>query len=123
MQDIINSIKESTNAEKVKRLLKPFKIKEVIKIAKGINIDVRGNENKTEIINNIILGIVKREWFYLKTNIRKVGLWWKWDEYCNKCGEQTKDDNYSSATKPEIGESDYCNDCLRKIINDSISKK
>jgi len=59
MQDIINTIKISTNSNEVKQILKPLKIKEVIKIAKGLDICIRGNENKTEVINNIILGIMK----------------------------------------------------------------
>jgi len=59
MQDIINTIKISTNHNEVKQILKPLKIKEVIKIAKGLGICIRGNENKTEIICNIILGIMK----------------------------------------------------------------
>ena len=59
MQDIINAIKTSNNPNEVKQILKPLKIKEVIKIAKGLGFCIRGNENKTEIINNIILGIVK----------------------------------------------------------------
>lgn len=59
MQDIINTIKISTNPNEVKQILKSLKIKEVIKIAKGLDISVRGNENKTEIIGNIILEIIK----------------------------------------------------------------
>jgi len=59
MQDIINTIKLSTNPNEIKQILKPLKIKEVIKIAKGLNVCIRGNENKTEVINNIILGIIK----------------------------------------------------------------
>ena len=59
MQDIINTIKTSTSPNEVKQILKPLKIKEVIKIAKGLDVCIRGNENKTEIINNIILGIMK----------------------------------------------------------------
>jgi len=59
MQDIINTIKISTNPNEIKQILKPLKIKEVIKIAKGLGVCIRGNENKTEIINNIILGIIK----------------------------------------------------------------
>jgi NAD-dependent SIR2 family protein deacetylase len=53
-----------------------------------------------------------------------VGIWWKWDEYCNKCGKQTKKyDRFSSITEPKIGEDDYCNECLRKGIDDTIVKK
>jgi len=59
MQDIINTIKISNNSNEVKQILKPLKIKEVVKIARGLGICIRGNENKTEIISNIILGIMK----------------------------------------------------------------
>jgi len=59
MQDIINHIKISTNPNEVKQILKPLKIKEVIKVAKGLDVYIRGNENKTEIISNIILTIIK----------------------------------------------------------------
>jgi len=59
MQNIINYIKISNNPNEIKQILKPLKIKEVVKIAKGLNLPVRGNENKTEIIGNIILGIIK----------------------------------------------------------------
>jgi len=59
MQDIINTIKISNNPKEVKQILKPLKIKEVIKIAEGLDVYIRGNENKTEIISNIILGIAK----------------------------------------------------------------
>jgi len=59
MQDIINTIKISNNPNEVKQILKSLKIKDVIKVAKCLGIFIRGNENKTEIINNIILGIMK----------------------------------------------------------------
>jgi len=59
MQDIINAIKISNNPNEVKQMLKALKIKEVIKIANGLNVYIRGNENKTEVISNIILGIIK----------------------------------------------------------------
>jgi len=59
MQDIINTIKESTNIEEVKQLLKPLKRKDVLKVANGLYVHVRGNENKTEIICNIILANTK----------------------------------------------------------------
>jgi len=59
MQNIVNMIKITNDPNKVKQLLKPLKIKDVIKIAKDLDICIRGNENKTEIINNIILEIMK----------------------------------------------------------------
>jgi len=59
MQDIINTIKTSNNPNEIKQILKQLKIKEVIKIAKGLGVCIRGNENKTEIISNIILEIMK----------------------------------------------------------------
>ena len=59
MQDIINTIKNLNDSNEVKQILKPLKIKEVIKIAKCLNVYIRGNENKTEIISNIVLEIIK----------------------------------------------------------------
>jgi len=59
LQDIINTIKISTNPNEVKQILKSLKIKDVINVAKGLNICIRGNENKTEVIGNIILEIMK----------------------------------------------------------------
>jgi NAD-dependent SIR2 family protein deacetylase len=53
----------------------------------------------------------------LKANIEKVGLWWKWDEYCDNCGKQIRDDKISSSTEPEIGILDYCDECLKKNID------
>jgi hypothetical protein len=60
MQNIINSIKQSNSVEEVKQLLKPLSKQNTIKVAKGLDVEIRGNENKTEIINNIILEIVKK---------------------------------------------------------------
>jgi len=65
MQNIINTIKISNNPNEVKQILKPLKIKEVIKVAKCLDVCIRGNENKTEVIGNIILAIVK-EWLLCK---------------------------------------------------------
>jgi len=59
MQDVINTIKISNNPNEVKKILKPLKIKEVIKVAKCLGISIRGSENKTEIIGNIILEIMR----------------------------------------------------------------
>ena len=60
MQNIINSIKGSTSVEEVKQLLKPLSKINTIKVAKGLGVEIRGNENKTEIINNIILVKAKK---------------------------------------------------------------
>lgn len=53
----------------------------------------------------------------MKANIQKVGKWWKWDEYCDNCGKQTRDDSFSSSAKPEIGKDDYCVECMRKMLD------
>jgi len=59
MQNIINTIKLSNNTNEVKQILKSLKIKDVINVAKCLNVYIRGNENKTEVIGNIILAVVK----------------------------------------------------------------
>lgn len=53
----------------------------------------------------------------MKTNIRKIGLWWKWDEFCDKCGKQIRGNNFSSNTAPNEVEDDYCVDCLRHKLD------
>jgi len=59
MQDIINTIRISNSPNEIKQILKPLKIKEVIKVAKCLDVYIRGNENKNEVIGNIILEIMK----------------------------------------------------------------
>jgi len=55
---------------------------------------------------------------YLKTDIKKVGFWWKWNEYCNNCGKKIRDfDEYSSSSEPDENKEDYCSDCMRKKLN------
>jgi len=61
MQNIINAIKESNNSDDVKNILKPLSKKNVIQIANDLDVKIRGNENKTEVISNIILEIIKGE--------------------------------------------------------------
>jgi len=60
----------------------------------------------------------------MKTNINKLGIWWKWDEYCDNCGEQIKKyDRFSSSAEPKIEEKDCCSECLRKGLDDIINRK
>jgi len=59
----------------------------------------------------------------MKINIKKVGLWWKWNEYCDNCGEQTRDDSFSSSAEPDEDKPDYCLECLDKMLDETISNK
>jgi len=58
----------------------------------------------------------------MKTDIKQVGLWWKWNEYCNNCGRQIRDYDSSSSEKPDVDKPDYCLECLRKIVDCIIDK-
>ena len=58
----------------------------------------------------------------MKLNIRQVGLWWKWNEYCNNCGKQIRDDSFSSSVKPDEDKTDYYLECLNKIHNGIVDK-
>ena len=58
----------------------------------------------------------------MKINIKQIGLWWKWDEYCNNCGKQIRDDEFSSSAKPDEDNPDYCLECLRKMLDGIIDK-
>jgi len=55
----------------------------------------------------------------MKTNIERVGLWWRWDEYCDSCGKQIKkSERFASSAEPEIEKKDYCTECRRKMLDD-----
>ena len=58
----------------------------------------------------------------MKTNIKQVGLWWKWDEFCNNCSRQIRDYDFSSSEKPDENKLDYCLECLRKIYDSIVDK-
>jgi len=56
----------------------------------------------------------------MKTNIKQVGLWWRWDEYCDNCGKQTKkSEGFASMAEPEKEGKDYCLECLEKLLDDN----
>lgn len=56
----------------------------------------------------------------MKIDIKKVGLWWKWNEYCNNCGKQIRDYEFSSSAEPDANKEDYCLDCMRKKLNGDV---
>jgi len=58
----------------------------------------------------------------LKTDIKQIGMWWKWNEYCNNCGKQIRDYYFSSSDEPDVDKKDYCLKCLRKIADGIISE-
>lgn len=70
LENIISVINKSTNSDEIKQLLKPLSKQNLIKIAKELEIHVRGNENKTEIINNIVLGTAEAT--YRSLSIRRI---------------------------------------------------
>jgi len=54
----------------------------------------------------------------MKTDIKKVGFWWKWNEYCNNCGKQIRDfDEFSSSAEPDVDKEDCCLECMRKKLD------
>jgi len=56
----------------------------------------------------------------LKTDIKKIGFWWKWNEFCNNCGKQIRDYDFSSSEKPNEDKEDYCLGCMRKKLDGDI---
>ena len=57
----------------------------------------------------------------MKTDIKKVGFWWKWNEYCNNCGRKIRDfDEFSSSDEPDENKLDYCLDCMRKKLDGDV---
>ena len=70
MQNIINTIDKSIDPEEVKQLLKSLPKLDLVKVAKCLDIHIRGNENKTEIVNNIVLGTAEAK--YRSLGIRRM---------------------------------------------------
>ena len=70
IQDIINAIGKSIDSEEVKQILKPLSKPHLIKVAKELEVHIRGNENKTEIINNIVLATADAK--YRSLSIRRM---------------------------------------------------
>ena len=58
----------------------------------------------------------------MKIDIKQVGLWWKWNEYCNNCGRQIRDDSFSSSAKPDEDKPDNCLECLNKMLDEIVDK-
>jgi len=65
---------------------------------------------------------MKGEYKKMKTDIKQIGNWWKWNEYCNNCAKQIRDYNSSSSEEPERDKEGFCLDCLRKISDGIIGK-
>jgi len=59
----------------------------------------------------------------MKINIRKTGIWWQWDEYCDSCNKKIRGEGFASSAEPEIEKSDYCLDCMRKKLDDMLESK
>lgn len=59
----------------------------------------------------------------MKTDIKKGELWWQWNEVCDNCGTQTKSHgSFLSSGEPDINKKDYCNKCMRKMLDDKDKK-
>lgn len=39
------------------------------------------------------------------------GGWWKWNEYCDECGELIMSDDFVHSIEPDTTEKDYCSKC------------
>ena len=57
----------------------------------------------------------------MKTNIKKSGMWWSWDETCDRCGKTIRDEDWQTTKEPDTGEADFCVDCLHYLLNAGIS--
>lgn len=57
----------------------------------------------------------------MKTNIQHKGMWWSWNETCDRCGETIHDEQSRTTGEPDTKEADFCLDCLRYLMDNDIS--
>lgn len=57
----------------------------------------------------------------MKNHIKQEGMWWKWIESCDRCGEVIRDYSMRSTDKPNTEEADFCINCLKHFLDNNIS--
>ena len=58
---------------------------------------------------------------YMDTN--KLGDWWVWNAFCDKCDKQFRNHKIYSSAKPDENQKDYCLSCMREMIDNKFNKK
>lgn len=71
--------------------------------------------------NTKILSYVERAIIKMKTNIKKDGYWWSWNEICDRCGKIIADEDCTSTKEPNTEEVDFCIHCLKYFLDNNIS--
>ncbi len=65
----------------------------------------------------------------MKKNIEQVnydghpradGKWWRWDEFCDRCGRQIRDKSWSETEAPDVNEVDFCVGCIEFFVDNGI---
>lgn len=49
------------------------------------------------------------------------GRWWVWKETCDRCGKIIIDEPTQHSCPGDESESDFCDECLRYLMDNSIS--
>lgn len=50
---------------------------------------------------------------------KEHGKWWRWNEYCDKCGVLVLGDDFLRGYESNTKEQDYCRDCMAEFLFDS----
>ena len=45
------------------------------------------------------------------------GHWWKWNEYCDKCGTVIGDYSQMMSKRPNMDEADFCVPCIQELMD------
>lgn len=56
----------------------------------------------------------------IKTEIRNDMKWYRWDEYCDCCGEPIMLSDMLTTRVPDTEEADFCLKCMRKFMDEGI---
>lgn len=57
----------------------------------------------------------------MKTKIQHDGMWWRYIEICDRCGDLIHGhEEFRTSSKPNTEESDFCLKCLRYLVDNNI---
>ena len=56
----------------------------------------------------------------MKIEIKHEGIWWKYLQICDRCGEKYY---FEQTNEPNVHEADFCLNCLRYLLDNNIPYK
>ena len=57
----------------------------------------------------------------MKLRKQKDGMWWAWDEFCDRCYKRIHGHEVKYSCEPDMNKIDFCVECLRYLLDNKIS--